>query len=167
MPIKLTPGQSVFLHGWWAPRPSLNWTDVAEKGYIDFDRCRAANLSLRQLHALQPSIGEWVRFGGVQLRHATEMRELWDVHPLRDLRADLADLLALRWGSETLRSMGVSYSDLVEVGMTPETMRMFGFSLLGWINLGFRREHVASFTDVQINTVFALTRQSVEACFAE
>jgi hypothetical protein len=167
MPVRLTPGQSVYLHGWWTPLETLSWGDVVAKEAITFDRCRAANLSLAQLHALQPDGAEWVRHGGVGLRHAEDMAALWRLHPLADLRADLADLLALRPASAALRKMGVSYDDLVGVGMTPETMVLFGYTALGWASLGFRRSHLALFTDAQIHYVFGLTRAAAEHCFLE
>jgi hypothetical protein len=167
MPIRLTPGQSVYLHGWFTPLETLSWGDVVAKPAITFDRCRSANLSLAQLHALQPDGAEWVRHGEVGLRHAEDMAGLWGLHPLADLRADLADLLALRPASAALRKMGVTYDDLVGVGMTPETMVLFGFTALGWASLGLRRGHLAHFTDAQIHYVFGLTRAAAEHCFLE
>ena len=165
--IQLTPGQAVTLHGWFSPRLTLRWEDVRERDDLTFVECRKAALTLKQLHQLQPAIEEWVRYGGVTIANALEMHELWEFHPLRDLKADLADLLALRFGSEALRRMRVTYEDLLSAGMSPETMRMFGFSVLGWINLGFRKDHLANFTDAQITLVFALTRQAAEHCFLE
>lgn len=167
MHIKLTAGQSVFLHGWLHPKPSLRWEDVTEKQSITFARCKDAGLSLKQLFQLQPNITEWVRFGAVRLSDTAEMWDLWQFHPFRDLRADLADILSLRWSCELLRKMGVSYNELVEQGMVPETMRMFSFTLLGWINIGFRAEHLKAFSDPQIVAVFGMTRQGAERHFLD
>lgn len=167
MPIRLTPGQSVFLHGWWSPLETLSWGDVVAKEGITFDRCRAANISLKQLHVLQPDGVEWVRHGGVVIQHAEDMAGLWRLHPLHDLRADLADLLSLRLASAALRKMGVVYDDLVGVGMTPETMVLFGYTALSWASLGLRQGHLAHFTDAQIHYVFGLTRPAAEHCFLE
>ena len=167
MPLRLTPGQSVFLHGWWAPSETLSWSDVVAKDAITFDRCRAAKLTLKQLHDLQPDGAAWIRHGGVTLAHAADMADLWHVHPIRDLRADLADIIAMRPPSATLRRMGVSYDDLVAVGMSPETMVLFGYTTLGWATVGFRQHHLANFSDAQIYHLFALTRPSAEQCFRQ
>jgi hypothetical protein len=167
MPIRLTPGQSVYLHGWWSPLETLSWNDVVAKEALTFDRCRAARIPLKQLHALQPEAAEWVRHGGATLAHAEDMAELWRVHPLRDLRADLADVLAMRFPSATLRRMGVCYDDLVGVGMSPDTMVLFGYTVLGWAGLGLRQHHLAHFSDAQIHYVFALTRAAAEHCFLQ
>lgn len=164
--LALTPGQAVWLHGWAAPRPVLRWSDVVESETISLARCRAANLSLRQLHTLQPDAAEWVRHGGATLRDAVDMCELWVFDVLRDFRADLADVLSQRWGADTLHRMGVTHEGLARVGMTPETMRMFGLTARGWAALGFRREHLDALSDAHIHLVFALTRQEAESCFA-
>ena len=166
MPISLTPGQAVFLHGWWNPVGTLSWSDVVAKDSITFDRCRAANLSPKQLHALQADISAWVQHGGVTIRHAAEMADHWRFHALRDLKADLADVLAQRFSSQTLRKLGVTYDDLLAIGMSPESMVFFGFTVLGWTNLGFTRQHLRSFSDAQIHVVFALTRPAAEHCLS-
>jgi hypothetical protein len=167
LPLPLTPGQAVWLHGWGAPRPVLRWCDVVDTENITFAQCRAVNLSLRQLHTLQPDAAEWVSHGGVTLCDAADMCELWTVDVLRDFRADLADVLSLRCGADTLCRMGVTHEGLARVGMTPETMRMFGFTARGWAALGFRREHLDALSDAHIHMVFALTRQEAESCFAQ
>jgi hypothetical protein len=163
--MQLTPGQSTFIHGWFTPKPSLRWNDVVESPGITFARCKQANVSLRQLYQLQPDVSEWIRFGGVTLDNVAEMHETWDIDVFRDFKADLADVLRFRWGSEVLRRIHVTYERLIENGMTAETMRMFGFTLLGWINLGFKQAHIQGFTDLQIISVFGMTRQVAESCF--
>jgi hypothetical protein len=164
--VPLTPGQAVWLHGWAAPKPVLRWADVVDSEAITFARCRAANLSLRQLHTLQPDVTEWVKHGGVTLRDAADMCELWTFDVLRDFGADLADVLSQRWGADTLRRMGATYERLARVGLTPETMRLFGFTARGWAALGMRRENLDALSDAHIHAVFALTRQEAESCFA-
>lgn len=164
MPITLTPGQAVSIHGWATPRLSLRWRDVADRHDLTYGLCRKLGLTPRDLHRLQPSIAEWVQHGAAGVEHALEMHELWDLHPIRDLRADLADILSLRWGSETLARMRVTYEDLIQAGMTPATMRLFGLTVAGWISLGFSRQHLATMTDADVHAVFLLTRQEVESC---
>eukprot|EP00961_Rhodomonas_salina_P143080 1925637-Rhodomonas_salina.2 len=90
----------------------------------------AARLALAVPHAALPLISEWVRHWAVTLAHATEMMEVWDINPLVDFKADLADILSMRWPSESMHSLKVTYPDLLAVGFSADTMHMFGYTML-------------------------------------
>lgn len=163
--ITLTAGQSVSLHGWLSPRQTLTWRDVCDNETITFEKCRACNISLKQLHQLQSDVKQWVAHGSVSFRHAYDMHRIWQINPLADMKADLADILSMQWGSETIRSLNITYTDLRRVGMTPETMQLFGFTLAGWTSLGFTPSDLNVITDAQIAALFGMTRQMVQSCF--
>jgi hypothetical protein len=163
MKIALTPGQAVTLHGWWRARPSLTWPDVLADESLTFGRLAAANLREQDLHLLQPDLQAWIKLSRVSLADCPRMR-LWDAHPVRDFKADLADLISMRWSADTLARMGVTYADLQALGVTAETMALFNFTLLMWSSLGFQRAHAL---DIPHNTLFRLfnmSKQDVLAC---
>lgn len=162
--VDLSPLQAVNIFGWLRPRRVLRWTDVVDSESITFSSLREVGLSNKQLFSLQPDVAEWVKHGGVVLQDAVVMKE-WNVHPIRDMKADLGDLMALHWSAASLRSMNVSYSDLVSLGLGPDNMHMFGYTLLGWHSLGLTYQDVKKMTDAQIARVFCTTRQVTEKCF--
>ena len=135
--IKLTPGQAVTLHGWVRPVLSLSWKETVRYD-LTFQRLLAVRLRPRELFAMQPDLRKWIEAGRVSLEDCPQLKP-WGAHPVRDLRADLGDLIMQRWSIDALTDMGVTYGDLKGVGMTPETMAMFGFSLVGWHKLGMSR----------------------------
>lgn len=159
--IKLTPGQAVLLHSWSYPRLSLQWSDVVENDALTFVKCRECNVALKQLHLMQPDVREWKQHGGVTLQHLPEMQHLWQVHPVRDMQADLSDLLQARWTADVMRRMKVTIQELRDIGLTADNMALFGFSLFGWVSLGMTASDVHEMSDAQIARNFGLTRQAV------
>ncbi len=159
--IKLTPGQAVSLHSWSTPRLSLQWTDVVENERITFARCKECNVPLKLLHQMQPDIREWKQHGGVTLVHLPEMQHLWNAHPIRDMQADLSDLLRMRWTADTLKRLHVTMDDLREIGLTADNMTLFGFTLFGWVSLGLNTDDIMEMNDGQIARNFGLTRHAV------
>lgn len=156
MKIPLTPGQAVTIHGWWRARESLTWADVLSNESLTFGALLGFRLREQDLYLLQPDLQAWIRSGRAALPDCARMR-LWDAHPIRDFKADLADLIAVRWPHEALARMGVTYDELLEIGLTAETMNLFSFTLLMWANLGFGRRHAES---VPPNTLFRLFSMS-------
>ena len=159
--IQLTPGQAVSLHSWSNPRLSLQWSDIVENDKLTFAKCRECNVPLKSLHMLQGDVREWKRHGAVTLAHLPEMQHLWNAHPIRDMYADLSDLLQVRWSADTMKRLGVSMAQLHEIGLTADNMALFGYTLMGWVGLGFTADDAARMTDVQIARNFGLTRQAV------
>ena len=87
----------------------------------------------------------------------------WDAHPIRDFKADLADLVGMHWPHETLSRMGVTYEDLQGLGLTPETMNLFGYTLMMWASIGLRRSHAEAIPPNTLYRMFGMTKQDVLA----
>ena len=165
MKIPLTAGQSVTIHGWMNPKPTLSWGDVLANERLSFTFLNAqVNIPSVLLHRLQPDIGAWVSAKRVDLLDVL-MLAPWGAHPMRDLKADLGDLVHTGWRAHVLRGLGVTYTDLVEAGMTPESMILFGYTLYDWSTLGFSESDAASFSAPVLGRLFGLTRADVSRCF--
>jgi hypothetical protein len=165
MKIPLTPGQAVTVHGWLHPRVWLTWAEVLADPKLTFGYLHGTcKLAEHSLHLLQPDIAAWVKAGRVELADCPRLGP-WDAHPVRDLRADLADLLRTGWGADTLGKAGVTYDDLVGVGLVAENMVLFsGITLAGWASLGFRREHAERVPAAALTRLFGIGRNEVLAC---
>ena len=164
--VNLTPLQSVQIFGWLKPKRVLRWTDVVDNAGITFNMLKENLLTNKQLYALQEDVAEWVLHGSVTLADTPFMKE-WNMHPIRDMKADLFDVINLRWSASCLRSMGVSYAELRDAGLGPDNMHMFGFTMIGWQSLGFTHLDLRGMTDAQIARVFCMTRQATEKCFID
>lgn len=114
-------------------------SDLTDNEAITYEQCRAVNLrlSLKQpdseLHdSALHCCGSRASVNGCS------MMEVWDLNLLIDFKADLTDILSMRWQSEDMSSMKVThpYVLLVAVGLRADTMHMFGYTMLSWINLG-------------------------------
>lgn len=162
--IVLTPGQAVTLFGWLRPRESLRWQDVVEAERLTFAFLRKCGLTPKQLHALQPDMSQWARYGGVKLQDAADMVPLWSTNPVQDLRLDIADIIQAQLPSEKLRLLGITFDSMCDMGLSPDLMRLFGYTLQGWINLGLRRTHIEAMTDWQCIMVFNMQRTMALQC---
>lgn len=162
MRIPLTPGQAVSIHGWLRARQALTWGDVLTQESLGFAKLLSFNLSEQDLYVLQPDLQAWIRNGKATLGDCPRMRA-WDAHPIRDFKADLADLVGMHWPQEVLGRMGVTFDDLLGLGLTAETMNLFGFTLMMWVCLGFRRSHAESAPPNTLYRLFGMTKQDVLA----
>ena len=163
MRIALTPGQAVTIHGWLRARQTLTWGDVlANQQGLEFSKLMSFNLGEQELYVLQPDLQAWVRSGKATLVDCPKMRA-WDAHPIRDFKADLADLVGAHWPHETLSRMGVTYDDLLGLGLTPETMNLFGYTLTMWASTGFRRAHAEVIPPNTLFRMFGMAKQDVLA----
>ena len=160
MRLKLTPGQAVYLHGWLEARRTLRWADVLVNQSLTFARMRSANLSPTSLHELQPDISAWTKHRLALLEDCPDM-EPWSAHPIKDFRADLADLISMRWPPELLVRMGVTYADLVDIGLTPANMALFDFTLLGWAHVGLTRAVAHCIPDPALSRLLGTPKQDV------
>lgn len=165
MKIPLTPGQSVTIHGWLRPKETLSWTDVLANpcltmAYLD----QSVNIPKELLHRMQPDITAWLKAGRVTVEEAPSFISIWAAHPIRDLRADLADVAAFNWNAKTMRNMGVTYSDLKDAGMTHETMGLFGYTLYEWSTLGFARADAESAPAHVLGRLFKMAKVDVLRC---
>lgn len=165
MKLPLTPGQAVTVHGWVRARQWLTWADVLVDAKLTFGFLTGTcKLSEASLHLLQPDMAAWVKAGRVSLEDCPRLGP-WGAHPIRDLRADLADIIRMGWTAEALGRLGVTYEDLVGVGLLPESMPLFsGVTLMGWAGLGFRREHADRIAPAVLYRLFGMAKPDVLGC---
>jgi hypothetical protein len=163
MKITITPGQAVTIHGWMKARTVLTWGDVLNNDKLTFaflmGTCR---LTEHQLHMLQPDLQAWIKYKRAFLEDSPWMT-VWDVNPIQDFKADLADLIRMKWQSETLHKLGVTYEELVRLGLTHDTMLLFGLTLMGWSQVGFCRQHADAIPDSTLYKLFGMPKGSVLA----
>jgi hypothetical protein len=162
MRLKLTPGQSCYLHGWLSPKPTLSWADIKANPALSLQNLMSAGLGLDDLHRLQPEVEEWVKAGRVTLADCPLMADKWGAHPIRDFRADLGDIAGFKWGADAMLKMGLTYADLVEIGLTPASMVVFTHvTLHGWATLGFSRADAAQIPEPVLLSLFCVPKQEV------
>jgi hypothetical protein len=162
MHIKLTPGQAVFLHGWLAARQTLTWGDILNNPSLCFSVLLTANLPTTMLHQLQPDASSWIKNQKATIQDCAQMAQHWDVHPIRDFKADLADIVSAKWPPHTMQQMNLTYADLVQIGMTPVSMGLFTHvTLAGWAQLGFTKSHAADIHEVHLIRLFGIPKTDV------
>lgn len=158
MVLKLTPGQAVAVYGWIHAKQTLRWVDVAQHEFITYKSLRAARICPEALHDMQPDLDAWVRLRKATFLDCPDMCP-WSPHPLKDFKADLADIIAVGWPPDVLASMGVTYDDLVDAGVAHANMGIFRFSLMGWKHLGFTAAHAASIPEGSIMRLFGVSKR--------
>jgi len=132
--IRLTPRQSTLIHGWFNPSPTLTWKDV-KKRKLTIDYLLSTKLRPADLVTIQPDPGEWVLHAGASLNHARLMI-IWPANPFKHFKADLADVLSMKFTCTELIRMDVTYTQLVSLGMNEKTERMFHFDDDEWSMMG-------------------------------
>lgn len=160
MRILISPGQAVTIHGWLRARQGLTWGDVLLVKSLTYETLLSYNIPEQDLYILQPDLQAWIRAGRASLADCPKMRA-WDAHPIRDFKADLADLVTMRWSHDLLARMGVDYDELLGLGLTPETMNLFGYTLMMWSSLGFRRAHAEGMPANTLLRLFGMAKQDV------
>lgn len=160
MRISISPGQAVTIHGWLRARQALTWGDVLFVKTLTYQTLLSYNVPEQDLYILQPDLQAWIRAGRATLADCPRMRA-WDAHPIRDFKADLADLVSMHWPHDTLTRMGVDYEELLGLGLTPETMNLFGFTLMMWSALGFRRAHAETMPANTLLRMFGMPKHDV------
>lgn len=160
MRIELTDGQAVTIHGWLKARKSLVWSDVLGNPKVDFSTLLSYGLSEQTLYQLQPDLHAWINNRKAELKDCPRMR-LWEAHPVRDFKADLADIIRSVWAPEVMARMGVFYEDLLRLGLTPETMLLFNYTLVNWATVGFSRAHAQRIPARILFRLFDMTQSEV------
>jgi hypothetical protein len=160
--VRLTSPQIVRIFGWRDYHPMLTWADVQNFSHISFTFLLDQGLSTQQLFRLQYDPHAWVQHGNLQLHDCLQMTQ-WPLHPIKHLRADLADVLRMQWTSDEMIKVGLTMTDLLTLGMTPTVMSKFGFTLNCWVSLGMLRMHLIDWTDQDMHCVFKMTRHNVFA----
>ena len=165
MRIPLTPGQAVTIHGWINPKETLSWMDILANPDLSIKfLTTTTKIPKELLHRLQPDITAWVRAERVSLAEVPKYLNTWVAHPLRDLKADLGDIMELKWDAKTMRTAGVTYSDLKEAGMTHDTMGLFDYTLYDWSTLGFSKTDAESLPAHALGRLFGMTKHDVIRC---
>jgi hypothetical protein len=158
--VELTPPQIVTLFGWFNLRPYLTWDDIQKNPNITFRALRTAGLSPTQLHTIQPDVEMWKTHASITLHDCVEMTD-WPAHPIHTMKADLADIISMRWSPEQMVSLQINVDELIQLGMIPDLMTMFVFSLSSWVTVGLKQKHVDAMSDVEILRVFRMSRMQV------
>jgi hypothetical protein len=165
MRIPLTAAQAVMAHGWLRAREYLTWGDVLTTDRLTFAyMLQDMQLSDYTLHSLQPDLHAWIRNNKVSLEQCPLLQAQWGAHPIEDFKADLADLIRMRWQVELYKKMGVTFEDLLKLGLTPETMMLFGFTLMNWIQLGLSKEYCEQVHEVILYKLFGMSKMQVLSC---
>ena len=163
--IPLTPGQAVTIHGWMRPKQTLTWTDVlANEGLTMEYLHTVTKIPKELLHRMQPDIKCWVQAGRVALADAPSFMHVWAAHPIKDLKADLGDIINLNWDAKTARQAGLTHTDLIDAGMTHEMMAVFKYTLYEWSTLGFSRSDAEAVEAPTLARLFGLTKVDVLRC---
>ena len=162
MRLKLTPGQSCYLHGWLSPKPTLSWPDIRCNPKLTLQHLLSAGLDLDDLHHLQPEVSEWIRAGRVTIADCPLMADLWGAHPVRDFRADLGDVAGFKWSADVMLRVGLNYAELVELGLTAASMVVFThITLYGWSQLGMTRADAEKIPEPALVALFGMPKQEV------
>jgi hypothetical protein len=163
MRLSLTPGQSVYLHGWWNPKPTLTWSDVLSDARLTMQFMLSAGLGMHMLYQLQPDVSRWLRAGRATLEDCPGMCQHWGAHPFKDFNADLSDVIAVRWSVDVMVKTGLTYRNLVdEAGMTHDTMALFTHvTLAGWAALGFSKDDAGKIPEVPLIRLFGMGKVDV------
>jgi hypothetical protein len=74
------------------------------------------NLSCAKLFQVQPDGQMWIRSKKAFLGDCPAMFDTWKLHPLRDFKCDLGDIIAAEWPAETMKRMEVDYDTLLAAG---------------------------------------------------
>jgi hypothetical protein len=158
--IELTPPQIISIFGWFNLKPFLAWCDVENTPKMTFRSLRDAGVTPTQLHTIQPDVEPWMQHASITLHDCVEMT-LWPAHPIHVLKADLADIISMRWTPDQMRSLGINVDELIQLGMIAELMTLFVYPLASWVTIGLTQKHVANMTDVEILRVFRMGRVQV------
>jgi hypothetical protein len=163
MRITLTPGQAVTVFGWFNPKLTLAWSDVLANDGLTFSfLVHTANVPPSRLHQIQADGHTWIQCKKARLTDCAEMHECWNLHPITDFRADLADLIALKWPAETMLTLGLTYDHLLQVGLTTGTMRLFThMTLASWAKVGFEKRHAMVLHEQSLVCLFNMTKPDV------
>ena len=164
MKVPLTAGQAVTIHGWMNPKETLSWVDILRNPSLNFRYLNSSiGVSKELLHRIQPDIAAWVSAGRVQIEDTPSLVP-WAAHPIRDLKADLGDIIHMRWPASVLSKVGVTYSDLLDAGMTPDSMGLFGYTLCDWSSIGFTARDAAKLPPPVLGRLFKMTHADVIRC---
>jgi hypothetical protein len=114
---------------------------------------------------LQPNIMDWISCKKVALVDYEAMHRRWIVNPVTDFggRVKIGEILQSGLSHGAMHGCNLSLDALLHIGMTPEIMPLFHFSFDEWVRLGLKRRHIDRMTSSQVEEVFKLTKNVLEA----
>jgi hypothetical protein len=147
------------------PKNTLSWMDVLSNEKLSMEYLHThTKIPKELLHRMQPNIKAWVQANRAHLSDIPSFIHVWAAHPIKDLKADLGDIMGFNWNAKTMRQVGVCYEDLKEIGMTHEAMAMFGYTLYEWSTLGFTRADADAIDAPTLTRLFRMTKFDVLRC---
>lgn len=162
MRVKITPGQGLYLFGFFGIKESLTWNDILQDESLTFDRLLSANLTPQQLYNIQPDTMAWVQSKKALLHNCPAMVNFWNAQAIADFKADLGEIILMKWPIDTMIRVGVNYDTLLDIGLTPENMVLMSHvTLLGWSQLGFSLEHAKGIQEATLLRLFGLSKSDV------
>lgn len=154
--MEITALESIRIFGLWdQPHHILTWNDIIEKKYT-WRSMRYMGLSAERLFGLQSGIAEWICRGNLRLVDLPDMT-IFPVNPFTDLRADIGEVILMKWSHDTLKKMGVTYDQLIKTGMSPQIIPFFNISLSAWVLLGLKTEHALKWTEQESTVSFGIS----------
>jgi hypothetical protein len=160
--MRLTPGQACFIFGWWNAKYNLLWEDVVRNPDIHFNKLLQANVSIDQIHALQPDIQLWVKEKKISKQEIFYVLNKWECDPIVDFGLDIGDLADPRFHPELLLQLGIDFKKMTDMGLTGENMRFFRhITLLNWSKLGLTKEHASKLSDKDLYLCFNMKKNDV------
>lgn len=177
--IPLTPAQAIKIHGWLRPIRRLYWNGhVVARKDLTFsmlvEKMGLCDETLASLFQLQPDARQWMELKKITLEDCEVMYKFWNVHPMRDFymedaygvhEVQVGEILQAGLSFECLKGCKVTLEELAKAGLNPDNMRLFHFSLYQWKLLGFEKKHADCMLPLQIENVFGMTQQVLEASF--
>ncbi len=136
----------------------------------------ACDSILMSLYTMQPNVHAWIDSKKVVLEDCEVMHKFWDIHPLEHFFVEnsyglhsvqIGDILQASLSFEALKGCKVTLDEMAKAGLNPDNMYLFHFSLYQWKQLGFSKHHACIMTSPQIERVFCMTKQVLEASFLE
>lgn len=163
--VHLTNAQSIRVHGWFNPKRTLTWLDIVNTPHMNVQHLFRAGLSSTQLKQLQPSIAEWITHRHASFGDVPYMLD-WPLHPIRDLKGNLAVIVEHKYDVKTLLKLGLGYNVLKQMGLTCEWMNMMEFSLRDWLDLGMTSTDANQMSDGEIAKLFGTDRNNLALVIA-
>ena len=166
--MEISPLQSIRIFGFWQsqPRQFIKWKDILEHNLTWKHLRNAIGLQASDLKALQPDKDEWIRRGGVTLFDLPDMK-VFPVNPFTDLKADLAEVWAMRWSADTMAEIGITYEQMLSRGLSADIMARLQMPLSSWQALQMKTEHLEKLSDGDVQRIFHLPRAEVLLIFEE
>ena len=95
------------------------------------------------------------------------MHHRWKINLATDFgigKVAVGELLQANLSARAMHACGIDVDTLVDrMGMTPDVMRLFHLTLQEWIKMGLRSDHIAMMTYAQVDHLFSVPKNVLEA----